>query len=493
MPAAVDVLDDEQITLGQLKRRTLGSSAQVLVRGIALRGIAFVGTLVLARIFTPRDFGALAFGLVVLSAGSLVADGGIGASLVRRPEPPTRVELQALLGLQLSMTVGVAVLVSSVGLFFGTAGDVCAIMVWNLPLTALEAPGSIVLERRLEFGRRVRVEIVEALAFYGWAVTAGSLGFGLKGVAAAAVFRGVAGASAMAVLSPVSIPRPRLSVRTVRPLFAYGVRFQGAAALNIVRDQGVNTAVAVVGGVATLGLWSVAYRVMQIPFLFFEALWRVSVPAMAALIRVQKDVSGALTRALSTGCLATGVIVTPLAACAPALVPLALGGQWRGAAAVVPPACLGLLIGGPPSVAAAGYAYASGDSSLVLRASFAHTVAWFAVMLPLLPSQGAIAVGWGWLAASVVDGAFFLAALRRNRVHLLKPIVPAYLAAVVGYLAGAMVLHVLGRSWGGLAACIAAAAAAYLMVQALIQREELRSTVVLFAHLFRSSDATTTP
>ena len=60
-------------------RRALSSAAVVGARGVAVRAVQFVGTLVLARLLTPAQFGILAFGSTVLTMSLFVADLGLGA------------------------------------------------------------------------------------------------------------------------------------------------------------------------------------------------------------------------------------------------------------------------------------------------------------------------------------------------------------------------------------------------------------------------------
>ena len=79
-------------------------------------------------------------------------------------------------------------------------------------------------------------------------------------------------------------------------LLGFGVRYQAVGLLHMLRDQGVNIAVASFGGVAVLGLWGVAWRIIQMPFSFFAALWRVSFPGMSRLVAAKRT-SGARSSA----------------------------------------------------------------------------------------------------------------------------------------------------------------------------------------------------
>ena len=51
------------------------------------RHMALVPVIVLARLLNPHAFGLIAFGMAVVLFGSLLADGGLGAGLIRRAGP----------------------------------------------------------------------------------------------------------------------------------------------------------------------------------------------------------------------------------------------------------------------------------------------------------------------------------------------------------------------------------------------------------------------
>jgi O-antigen/teichoic acid export membrane protein len=115
----------------------------------------------------------------------------------------------------------------------------------------------------------------------------------------------------------------------------------------------VNVAVALVGGVAVLGLWSVAWRILQIPYSFFVAHWRVSFPGMSRLVAAGEEVGGTIERVIALVAVGTGVLVAPLAASGAAWIHVLIGAQWADASSAIPPACLAMVFGVPISVALA--------------------------------------------------------------------------------------------------------------------------------------------
>ena len=94
---------------------------------------------------------------------------------------------------------------------------------------------------------------------------------------------------------------------------------------------------AALGGLPVLGLWSMAYRALQLPFMVFTSLYRVSLPAMSRLLALGRDPRPLIEDGVGLVAPPLGVVLVPMAACSPALFPAVLGEHWAGAAGAVPP------------------------------------------------------------------------------------------------------------------------------------------------------------
>ncbi len=105
---------EELLSVEDVRQRAVTGAAIDLLRGFGVRFIALIGTLVLARLLTPYDFGSVAIGTIFVTIGQFLADGGIGVGLIRRVDPPTRADLRALLGFQLGFSTALTVVVIAV-------------------------------------------------------------------------------------------------------------------------------------------------------------------------------------------------------------------------------------------------------------------------------------------------------------------------------------------------------------------------------------------
>lgn len=467
--------------------RQLAARGSVIVglRGLAARIIALAGTIVLARTLSAAEFGIFAVGASLIISLGYVMHAGVGAGLIRRTSEPTRVELETMVAVNGGLMIGVVVITTSVCVAIGGQAIAIALMVAAMPVTAFRGPGLVAFERKLSFRRLALVEVFETTALYGMSAVLVIMGFGLYGICLAAAVRAVGGTLLMLHAAPCERVRPRIAPRVIKELIGFASRYQAVALVNFIRDQGVNLGIAAIGGLTTLATYAVASHVLQAPQIFFEALFRIAYPAMARLSEYGEDARNVLQRTAKAVAMGTGLIVAPLSAASPLLIPTIFGSRWSDAAVVILPASAGLMIGAPVAVAAAGYLFAQNQPEIVLRSAVLHTLAWFAVALPLLIPFGVIAAGLGTLAASVVEALVLgMAVRRRTGADVLGVLAIPLLAAGAAAAAGLAIVSLMSMQ-AAVGAMVAACATAsvYVIIVLIFQRP----AVIGLARLVRNA------
>jgi O-antigen/teichoic acid export membrane protein len=464
----------------ELRRRVVVSALLLGVRGLGVRILGLAGNVALARLLVPSEFGTVALALSILAFGTVVFDGGLGASLMRRPREPTVDELRNVLAVQLAGAFVLTTSVAAAGLWIGEeAGTVAAVMMLALPLVALRGPGVVLLERRLTYGPVATVEVGEVIAYYGWAVLAVALGFGVWGLATASIVKALIGTVILLKLVPGALLRPAVSRRQIRELLGLGIRVQSVEVLKAARDQAVNMGTFVIAGAATLGLWALAARLLQIPLLLFEALWRLSFPALSQLMAAGEDPKRLMERGVAVVAATTGLVGSVLVCSTPALIPAVFGARWSDAAGAVALTCLGLQISGPISAVASGYIFASDQAGILVRNALAQAIVWLAVSLPLLPWLGATALGVGYVALGIVEAVVLSRAARRlagaQLVRpLLLPVAIGVPVSVAGWLAVSALAPTLAAAAGGAVLGATAYAGALFVLQRRLFLDMLR-------------------
>lgn len=394
----------DELAAGELRTRAATGAALLGARGVLVYGVGIVANLVLARLLAPRDFGLVALGTTVLVVGTYIAYGGFSAALIRRREPPTRPELEAVFGMQLAIAAVIALGVTAAALPAGDDGLVVATMAASVPLVVLRTPSLIVLERRVEYRVIATADVLEGLVYYAWAVATVAAGMGVWGMATAVVARAVVGTATMIVAGPMKLVRPRWAWSHVQPLLAFGIKYQAATVAAIGREQLLNVAVAAVAGLATLGVWSLAWRVLQVPSLIFSTVGRVAFTALSRLLEAREDPRPVVERSLAVLVAITGIVVVGMVSVAPCL-PSVVGEGWEDVPAVLLWSGIALLVAAPISVVGVGYLYAAGEPGTVALATLASAIVWLGVSLPLLHRFGAPIVGVGWIAGAAVQSA----------------------------------------------------------------------------------------
>lgn len=460
---------------GGLRQLAVRGALVVGVRGVAARLVALGGTVVIARTLSAEEFGIFALGTVLLTGIGSLVQAGLGMGLVRRLARPTGTELQTVVAVNGMLMVVAVLITTAICLAIGNLAVAVALIVASTPVTAFRAPGVIVFERALAYRRLAQIEVLETLALYGLGAVLVLAGLGLSGIAVAAAVRAFGGTFLMVRASPHGVVRPRVSWRIVRDLAGFAGNYQGAAIIGFARDQGINVGITAIGGITMLGVYTVASRVLEAPRIVFQALFRVSFPAMSRLKEHGEDARNVVERTLKAVALGTGLIVAPLTAASLPLITVVFGERWSDAAAVIPPASLGLMIGGPVAVAAAGYLFAANAGRIVLRSSVLHTLAWLVIALPLLVPLGVIAAGLGSLASGLVEALVLgLAVRRRTGARIIRPLWIPLLAAcgATGAGTGVIALVALDQALEASVAGIVAGGA-YVMILLAVQREDL--------------------
>jgi O-antigen/teichoic acid export membrane protein len=473
----------------EIREKAATGALMLGARSVTLRLLGMAGNVVLARLLTPADFGVVAIGNVVITAGSTLTDGGLGAALVRGPTTPSREDLGTVTGYQLAGSLLVVALTAIVTAIIGGQALITLVIVCSLPILVMQTPAALVLERNLDYGPMVAAEVAQTVVYNVWAITAvAAFAAGVWGLATAAVVGALAGTIAVTLLAPIGFVRPRLSMTRLRPLLGFGLRFQAIDVVGLIRDQGLNSLTGAIGGLTTLGLWSLTYRLLSPGALVFEALRRVSYPGMARLRDLGEDSRELVDRSLSLTCVAGSLVLAPLAACARALVPLLFGHRWAACADTLSMASWAMLLSGTLSVAASGFLLAEGHAKDALRIVLGHTIVGLVVASALLPVAGIDALGYSSLATCATDVVLFDRALRRYLpgLHPMRALLVPTIVMTIATAAGWLVTVSVGPDLAGLVSGASVALAAVLVGHQLTDRATLATLGATATRAMRS-------
>jgi O-antigen/teichoic acid export membrane protein len=423
----------------EIRRRSLAGVFFLTSSSIVNLLVGFLANLVIARLLTPQDFGVVAIGWTVMLLGGALADGGLGAGMIRRETPPTRAELRTLNGIQLALALAVCLPAIAIALQFGRTGAVTAVMIAALPVITLQTPARIMLSRAMRYDRQTAVDVGAQVCSQVFSVVAVILGAGVWGLAGGAVVKAVIATFLFAAVS-IGFNLPSLrGWRKFGGLLRFGLSFQANWYALFAREQGLNIVVGAVAGVATLGVWTFANKIFQLPLIAFSSLYVVGFPAMANLLARGENPGPIVLRTVRRAALAATFVFPVFAAATPQLVPTLFGPQWQDATKIVPFICLSTLILGSIAVGSTSYLSAAGRPGIVAAASLTFGAIWIGATALLLPVIGVVAIGIGNLAGALVEASILSAATLRMTGSapyrpLLRPLGVALAAGTAGWL-----------------------------------------------------------
>ncbi|MDP8908021.1 MAG: oligosaccharide flippase family protein, partial [Chloroflexota bacterium] len=267
----------------------------MVARDVAIRVVTMAGGLVMAIVLGPAAFGVWIVGLGLVAALQALTRNGIGATLLRRAEPPTQGELNALFTFQICF--GLVAAASGLGLAFWLlpalgspareAQAVCLALV-ALPISSPRVAPTCVLERELEYLPLTVIDISEQLALYGVAVSLAALGAGIWSLAPAACASAAAGVAAGFAVSHVRV-RPTRRLGVLRAIWRFGATFQLSESLYAVRDGGLNLLLLAFAGASVTGVWGLAQRLLVAPVVLFQTVGRVGFVAFSKVANREED------------------------------------------------------------------------------------------------------------------------------------------------------------------------------------------------------------
>ena len=418
------------------------------------RVVTLVVTVVLARLLVPEDFGLFALGLLALGVFDRLKDIGVGAGLVQRPGPWSRLAptgLTVSVGGALVLAAACALLAPRLAVLLGEPelGPVLRVLAISLAVSGASVLPDAALRRRMLFRQRTVPELSGAVVKGAVCVALALAGWGVWSL----VWGQLAAALTTTVGYWVVYRRHglgRLRAGWDRPvagsLLSYGGQLAWVAVLALLID---NLDYLVIGrrlGAEQLGYYTMAFRLPELLVISVCAV--IGQVLFSAFAARAGDAAGLRRQFLSaTGAIA-GVTVpvgAGLSAAAPDLVPLVLGDGFGASVQVLQ--LLGLYAAAYSLTFHAGELYkATGQAHILLWLSLAKLVT-FAPVLWFAAGRSIVAVAAAVLALNLVFGLLRAAIVRRVLdIGVLAQLRPVAAPIVAGLLMwGALVLlgHVL--------------------------------------------------
>lgn len=309
-----------------------GGAVTVASQGLQLV-LGMAGTVVLARLLDPTDYGFVSMSAVVIGFASIFKDAGLSEATVQRATI-THKQASTLLwlnvGLGAFLMLAVAAAAPAVAWFYGTPPltPITVAFAVGFPVGALGVQHAALLRRQMRFGVLAGAELASAfvglvvtvvLAWRGaryWSLVVGRLAESLSFTVGAWLVSGW---------------RPGLPSRGsgVRSMLAFGGNLTGFSMINYFARNVDNLLIGKYWGAEQLGLYSRAYQLLLLPIRQLNSpIGAVAVPALSRLADNPERYREAYSRILEK----IAIVTMPGAAFAIVtsdwLVRVALGPRW---------------------------------------------------------------------------------------------------------------------------------------------------------------------
>jgi len=434
-------LASDQLTPGNVARKTAHGAFALGVRQILVQGTRILGGIFLARLLTPTQFGFYAIVLYFQMFLTAFGDAGLAASLVRQHEEPETVDYRAIFTMQQMLVLLTAVLLwlaapSVASWYHLKPQDAWLFRLVSLSffVTSFMVIPQVRLERHLAFHELAGIESAQAVVFNGLAVYLAWKGLGAYAFAWALLSRSIVGAGLANWISPWKMGW-HWDWPLIRGHLSFGLSYQGISVTSLLKDSITPVFIGVLVGTDSVGYLTWAGMLAAYPVLALTVLQRLYMPAFARLQRHPAQ----LVALAENVVWATNAITAPLAVLTLAMiVPITTavyGTKWLVALPffyLLWPVNLAVASATP----AMGLLNALGKSRVVLVFAIIWMAGTWVIGAPLIWFFGPIGFPIASLIVLVSNYWLFKAVQRQVAFRLLPIVTPVW---VIASISGALV------------------------------------------------------
>lgn len=446
--------------------------------------VSVAATLVLARLLVPEDFGLVALATLAITVLNLTNDLGMWGALVLRQDFDARAQgtvLSIMLGTRAGGTLLVAGLSPVAAAVFGEprlTGVLAALSVTVL-IGGVTWFYDALLQRELEFRRRFLAQGAQTVAYVAVVIPLAVAGAGVWSIVAGQIGGILAQTAAAVGLAPYRV-RPAFDRSSAREALSSGRGFIVQGVVAFLKENTDYLAVGRVLGARDLGLYSMGYRLSDLPWrALAEPVAEVTFPGFARMRHRGEDPRPPFITALSVVALTACPLGLLLSATAEPFTRALLGEKWLGMIGAL--YVLGMLAFVRPVEITIGWLLNSvGEARIMGRLA----AILFALLIPaafVAASKGGIeAVAWVMLGESLASlAALCFVSARRAGVTgpmMWRGLRPVLLASPPCWIAARLTAAALDAApaAAALVASSAAGLAAYAAAAALADPEILR-------------------
>lgn len=229
---------DRPISSSVLKKATISYG----IRQVLITVLGLGSNIVLTRILMPQEYGVIAIIMMMVSLGTILADGGLGVYLIQRKEEIDDRDISEIVNVQLVAALSFVAIMFAAAVanyLFFTRHEVYWLLACSsvsIPFTVVRGMALLRLERMVKMSRIAMVDICEQALYTALAIVLAYGGAGAWSIVGGLVVKSAVGCAIALWLAPWTY---RAVFPALTSEFREGVRFainyQGAQLVNIAR------------------------------------------------------------------------------------------------------------------------------------------------------------------------------------------------------------------------------------------------------------------
>ena len=294
--------------------------------------IQMIGTVVLARLIAPGQFGLFAIAAVFYGFGGLAGNLGLGTAIIQRPKI-TQAHLSTAFWFNAVLGVGLTLLQIAIAptlaswLHQPDVTPLIQLVAFAYTLSLSVVPMAI-LERSMKFRTVAIVEMFSSWTALGCAIVGAFMGFGAYALIAQILIFNVL-LSASSLIAARWWPRVRPTKATLEDLWSVSIWFTLGNLVGYWGQSADTLALGRTQAAAEVGYYNRGYNLMQLPMRHLGGvLTRVTTPALSYMQSDIERSKAAWLRSATLLALVSFPVCLGMAASAPALVRTLWGSTW---------------------------------------------------------------------------------------------------------------------------------------------------------------------
>lgn len=300
------------------------------------RASTILATLILAGLLTPDDFGVVSIATLITASLGLFRDMGVNQALIYQKENITKASDTALI-----LSVFMGVILFLIGYFLSKPAatffrnpaveDVVRVLPFSLVISAFSSIPTSLLEKEMNFKRRAVPEITSYFTYFVVSVTLAYLGFAYWSIIIGYLCLTIVQLIATFAVSPWH-PTLKFHPRILPELLGFGKFAMSNSIIVFIFRNIDDFAIGRLLGTTSLGVYSLAYRIANIPATqITNMVSKVTYPALVKMRDEKQKIEGFYLKTFHYLCVINLPIAFGIISFAPAFFHLFYGNKWDAA------------------------------------------------------------------------------------------------------------------------------------------------------------------